>query len=123
MSSEIIISPDIEATIVDYLRPLLGVPCVSLIPASRPATFLMATAVPSTGTVNKGLFEALVSLEGWAATKPAASLLTRRAIAYLEAAVAFYARCGGPGWLPDPISGSPRYVSTATVAIRTQILT
>lgn len=122
MSSEII-PPDIEATILDYLRPLLGVPCVSLIPATRPATFLMATAVPSVGIVNRGLFEALVSVEAWAATKPAASLLARKAVAYLEATPDFYARCGGPGWLPDPISGAPRYVFTATVAIRTQILT
>lgn len=123
MSSDIIIPPDIEATVLDYLRPLLGVPCVSLIPAARPATFLLAEAAPSAGIANRGLFEALVLFQAWAATKTAASLLARKAVGYLEYTPNFYADCGGPGWLPDPISGAARYVFTASVAIRTQILT
>lgn len=120
--SEIIIPPDLEASVLNYLRPLLGVPCVTNVPNPRPASFLVAVAVPSNGIVNKGLFEGLVSFEAWNTDRVAANLLARTAIARLEVAPGFRADCGGAGWLPDPDSGTPRYVFTASIFIRTSLL-
>lgn len=119
---ELIAPPDIEAVVLDYLRPLLGVPCKSEVPNPRPASFLVAIAVPSTGMVNKGLYEALVSFEAWDNSKIAAATLARTAIAHLENATAFFADTAGYGYLPDPDSGTPRYVFTVPIFIRTILI-
>jgi hypothetical protein len=120
--SELIAPPDIEAIVLNYLRPLLGVTCVTNVPNPRPTSFLVAVAVPSAGIINKGLFESLVSFEAWNVDRVAAGALAREAIARLETAPSFYADCGGAGWLPDPDSGTPRYVFTATIFTRTVLI-
>ena len=123
MSSEVVIAPDVEAVVLNYLRPLLGVPASTNIPNPRPEpAFLRVFVVPSTGLVDHALYEALVEVEAWHTSRPAASLLARRAAAYLNVAPTFYARSGGIGWLPDPDVGTPRYVFTAPVTIGGTIL-
>lgn len=124
MSSEVILAPNVEAVVLDYLRPLLGVPASSNVPSPRPEpAFVRVVVVPSEGFTGVKLYQALVEVEAWHTNKVAASLLARKAAAYLNVASTFYARAGGPGWLPDPDSGTPRYILTATVSITGSTLT
>ena len=113
--SEVVIGPDEEALVMDYLRPLVGVGVTSNVPNPRPASFVRVNAVPFEGMTGKIVYRCLLSVESWHTNRPNASLLARRAAGYLEAAPAFVADCGSPGWLPDPDTGQSRYVFTVEV--------
>jgi len=123
VSSEAIAPPDVEKVLIDYLEPLLGVPGSSNVPRNRPDAFFLVTSVGSVGSFSGvALYEAVITVESWNVSRTEASRIAREAVARLLAATSFTARPGGPGWLPDPDSGTPRYVFTTTVYIHGTVL-
>jgi len=123
VSSEAIAPPDVEKVLIDYLEPLLGVPGSSNVPSNRPSAFFLVTAAPSLGGFSGvALYESVLTVESWNDSRTEASRIAREAVARLLAATSFQARPGGPGWLPDPDSGTPRYVFTTTIYIHGSVL-
>lgn len=109
-------APDVEALVIGYLNAALIPPVSSQVPNPRPAAFVRVSLSGGPGFTD-GMYEALLTVEAWSATKPAASDLARRACAHLEAAPGFYATATAPRWFPDE-SNQPRYVATAQVWTR-----
>jgi hypothetical protein len=122
MSSEVIEAPDVLAITMDYVRPLINVPCASNVPNPRPASFLRFSVNPSGGFDGRVLYNALLTVEAWAQSERDAGDLARRAAALLDAAQGFFATSGGPGWFPDPDSGLPRYLFTVAVIVRGSVI-
>lgn len=120
--TELVAPPDAAQIIIDFLRDATDIPGSSAIPKTRPARFYRVVQVPSAGFEGRALFRAVLSVESWGTSAPDAADMANVAIAHLEAATAFYAECGGPGWLPDPLTGTPRYQFTAQVALRGHVL-
>ena len=110
--------PDVEALVIAYLNAEFAEPFSSEVPTSRPALFGRVVEVPFEGIRDVALYRALVSVECWGTSKPAAKDLALRVVASLHAATEFYVEAGSPGYLPDPVSSSPRYVLTAEVFAR-----
>ncbi len=115
--------PNVEAQTVAYLGPLLSVPAVRVVPASRPASFVRVL-LTGTNRLSLTLADARVTVECWAATDAAAEALARQTYALLCAMDlddGTHVPDGPDGWAggpyasADPVSGSPRYVMTVIV--------
>lgn len=114
---------NVEAATVGYLAPLVGVPVVRVIPATRPAKFVR---VLLTGTSRRSLTlaDAHVTIECWASSDADAEALARLVYAQMcamDLPDGTHVPDGPDGWLggpyasPDPTSGTPRYVMTTIV--------
>lgn len=112
---EVVKAPNVEAVIITYLNGVLTPPVSSEVPAPRPTLFVRVVEVPFEGIRQVALYRALLSLEFWGAKKTEAKDLALTALAHLSAAEGFVADPGSPGYLPDPVSGTPRYVATCEV--------
>ena len=113
---ETVVGPDVELQLIDHLESLVSEPVTSGSPKDRHGVRI--TAVPGGGFVDVSNYQALVSMEAWAETRVAAGELARLVCGHLEAATGFYARCSSPGYLPDPLTNTPRYVATVQVWTR-----
>jgi hypothetical protein len=113
--AEGVLFPDVEMALCNLLRnPLLGVPVVADIPATRPAEFVR---VIRTGGPRETLRSeaAIVAVEAWAQKKARAVELANKARAVLNAAdgsVFGVRELSGPAYLPDPSSTQIRYTMT-----------
>lgn len=128
--TEIVVFPDVEAALVAALKPVLGVPVVTKVPPTRPASFVRLTRVGG-ARLNRITDRPLVVFECWAATEDDASALARLTRAHVEALAQSFAgeawvravvEVSGPQSFPDPVSGTPRYQYTAQLDTRGEAL-
>lgn len=124
--TEAIVFPDVEALLVRYLPPLLGVGASTRVPNPRPDSFVVVRRVGGTRP-NVITDVPVVVVECWAKTDVAASDLARLARAYVGALAQSdvggdYVRrvreVAGPQSYPDPASSSPRYQMTVQIDTR-----
>lgn len=127
--TEVLITPDVEAAAVSYLRSGLGLLAARVstaVPATMPATMVRASL---TGGSRSGIASdaAQLTVECWAADEPTASNLARRAQALMFAAAAtdvagtFVRKVdsvGGVQNFPDPDTNKPRYQFTVRWHVR-----
>jgi hypothetical protein len=130
--AEVIVFPDAEGLVIDYLRDLLDVPVSGTVPNPRPGEFV---TVRRLGGVRRNLVTdaPMLTVEAWAAGDVAAHDLAQLARAHVHAmarasvltepAVYRVVEIAGPGHLPDPVSAQSRYVFTVEVAVRGAALT
>ncbi|MFD8955697.1 hypothetical protein ACFV0W_01885 [Streptomyces anulatus] len=130
MTKPVVVMPDAVAVVTGYLRGALAaagepVPVVSRVPNPRPPRFLRVRRVG-------GLRQTVVSdrprldFHAWAETEAAAADLAELVRALLavipgirDGVTVYTAReVGGPQWLPDDVSGSPRYAFAAEIHMR-----
>lgn len=122
-----ILFPAVDSTLVAALGAVLApVPVSTKVPNPRPVTFVIVRRV---GGTRAGLVadEALITVEAWADTDPAAhdlAQIARARLGALEGTVAggvtIYrvGESSGPQDLPDPDSNQSRYTQTFTVTVR-----
>lgn len=123
MTSEVVQGVDCIALVIDYLNPLVTPTVHGRVPATRPARFYRVSAAGGPGFEGKVLWRQVLTIEAWAQTEPVAYSDLTLATALLEAeTVDFYAECSAPVSLPDPDTGSPRYLSTVQIAVRGTIV-
>ena len=125
--AEVIVFPDAVATLkVGLDDASLGVPVVHAVPHPRPAAFVQLTR---TGGTNHAIVvdRAMVTVDCWAATSPAAMTLAQLVRAHLHAmngevvdgtAVYGVNELAGPGEVPDPDSDTPRVRQTFQIGLR-----
>lgn len=124
--TETIVFPDVEALFVAALPDVLGVAVSTRVPNPRPASFIRVKRAGG-GRRNLVTDAALVVVEAWADTEPAAADLAMRASAALFALaqtdtggvwIRRVQEISGPSSFTDPVSGSPRYQLTAQIDTR-----
>jgi hypothetical protein len=132
--AEVLVSPDVEAAAVAYLRAGLGVladKVATRVPAVVPNVPPPANMVKVslTGGSRPRLVQdtAQLTVECWSANDPTASLLARTAHAYMLAASGTTAggvfvrkveTVGGVQYFPDPDTNKPRYQFTVRWHVR-----
>jgi hypothetical protein len=122
--TEVVRGVDCIGLIVAYLNPLVDPPVSGRVPSPRPARFYRVSAAGGPGFEDKVNFRATVTVEAWAADEPTAINDLLLAMAQLEAAPnEFDAECSAPVSLPDPDTGTPRFLSTVQLAVRGSVLT
>lgn len=122
--TEVVVGPDVVALVKAYLDPLVTPPIHSDVPSTRPARFYRVNAAGGPPVAGKVLFQPQIVLEAWSnGNKPQAATDLALACGYLEASPDFYAECDYPTYLPDPISGTPRYIATVRLAVRGSVHT
>lgn len=118
--------PDVTGIVVGHLDLELADTVATRVPDPRPSTFVRVQRVG--GRAVGPVDAARVLVECWADTEVAAAALagrTRDAMRRIPGNVTGYhvARCteqGGPSLLSDPLTGTPRYLSTFEVAVRAE---
>lgn len=134
MNRPVIVMPDAVAVVVGYLRPALAaagepVPVVSRVPSDRSKKFVRVQRVG-------GLQQTVVSdrprldIHAWADTESGAADLVALVRGLLGAmpgvrgGVPVYrvTEVGGPQWLPDSESSSPRYAIAVEIHMRGRVL-
>jgi hypothetical protein len=127
--AEILITPDVEAAAVSFLRTGLGSladKVATRVPATMPNSMVKVslTGGSRTGVVSD---TAQLTVECWSTNDPAASLLARTAQAYMHSAAwtdaggVFVRRVdsvGGVQYFPDPDTANPRYIFTVRWHVR-----
>lgn len=131
--TEIIVFPDVEALLCDWLPAQLAahravaVPVSTRVPSPRPGEFVR---VLRTGGVRGGVLildNPTVTLEAWAQTETAAEALIQLVRGLVNSlpgqmvdGTTFYrvAEFSGPGNLPDPESAQIRYTYSASILLR-----
>lgn len=114
--------PDVEALLVAWLKPRVGVPVSVRVPSDRPASFVRVTRVggPKKTVVSD---HPMVSVQCWAASGAAAAALGAKVRALVDAVVEMpgvygVLETGGLMNYPDPDSKSDRYQFTVQLHIR-----
>lgn len=131
MAAEVILFPDTEALLVDYLTgalPARGfpVPVAVSIPVTRPTAFVV---VPRRGGTRRNLVtdQATIGVECYAKTAQAAHDLARMTRGLIHAlrgkvvggvVVQRVQEYAGPANLPDTVSTHSRYVFTVALDVR-----
>jgi len=124
--AELIVFPDVEQLLIDYLTPSLAVPVGTAVPNPRPTSFV---TVNRFGGPRRGLVvdDAQLGFEYWAERESQAAQLAQLVRAHINAlqgqrvnGVQVYRvrEFAGPANLPDPLSGQPRYVQQFGVQVR-----
>lgn len=120
---EVLLTPDVEAAAVSFLRTGLGVLATKVattVPATMPAT-MVKVSLTGGGRTNVASDQAQLTIECWAPDSPTASMLARRAHALMTSAPGsaaggvFVRRAetvGGVQFFPDPDIAKPRYQFT-----------
>ncbi|CAM5362512.1 hypothetical protein GCM10010329_85140 [Streptomyces spiroverticillatus] len=130
----LVVMPDAVAVVTGYLRDALAavgerVPVVSRVPSTRPARFVRVRRVGGTRqTVVSD--RPRLDVHAWAATEGEASDLAELVRAVLSqmpgqrGGVTVYrvTEVGGPMWLPDDKTGSPRYAFAVEIHMRGRVL-
>jgi len=127
--AEVLVTPDVEAASVAYLRAGLGVladKVATKVPAAMPNNMVR---VSLTGGSRTALVQdaAQLTVECWSANDPTASMLARTSQAYMLAAAGVTAggvfvrkveTVGGVQYFPDPDTNKPRYQFTVRWHVR-----
>jgi len=127
--AEVLVSPDVEAAAVAYLRAGLGVladKVATKVPATMPNNMVKLSL---TGGSRTDLVQdvAQLTVECWSVNDPTASLLARTSHAYMLAAAGVEAggvfvrkveTVGGVQYFPDPDTNKPRYQFTVRWHVR-----
>lgn len=120
---EVLVTPDVEAAAVSYLRAGLGslaAKVSTVVPSTMPAT-MVRVSLTGGSRQNVASDAAQLTVECWAADGPTASNLARHAQALMFAAAGsvvagvFVRRVesvGGVQSFPDPDTNKPRYMFT-----------
>lgn len=131
---EVVLFPDVEATLVAYLNQSLAARGESArasthVPNPRPAQLVRVTRIggPRRNAVQD---DAMVTVQCWAASEVEAADLGRisRGIVHSmdvwdgEIGVFYAGEVGGLAYLPDPDSGTPRYQFTVTLRAKAQVV-
>lgn len=127
MVRPLVIFPDAVLLVIEYLRSVMppGTLVYSRVPAARPPEFIRVER-------NGGLRNSLVTdrprldIHCWSGTEASAQALCERARAHVNAmagkrgahTVYRVREVGGPQWLPDSASGSPRYAIAVEFSTR-----
>lgn len=95
------------------LDGLGGVPVVTLVPASRPAKFVLVQQLGGTRR-NVVTDSVLIAVQAWALSQYEAERLNRESLGVLEAAgkaegIRKFVPYSVPGWMPDPDTNTPRF--------------
>lgn len=117
MAKPVVIFPDAVLVTIQYLRASLpGAAVYSRVPDPRPAEFIR---IQRLGGTRRLLFmdRPRIDVECWSDSEENAEALCARARAYVLAmagkrdgtTVYNVAEVSGPMWLPDSVSGQPRY--------------
>ncbi|WP_411094323.1 hypothetical protein [Streptomyces sp. 021-3] len=134
MNRPVVVMPDAVAVVTGYLRAALAtagepVPVVSRVPNPRPPRFVRVERIGGTRqTVVSD--RPRLDFHAWAGTEAdAADLaeLVRALVAAIpgvhDGVTVYWAReVGGPQWLPDDVSGTPRYAFAAEIHMRGRVL-
>ena len=121
--TEVIKGVDCVGLVIGYLNPLVDPGVHGRVPTNRPARFYRVSAAGGDGFESKIVFRAAVVVEAWAQDEPTAMNDLLLAMALLEAAPnEFYAECSAPVSLPDPDTGTPRFLSTVQLAVRGSVV-
>lgn len=126
MAKPVVVFPDAVLVVITYLRSVVpGVPTHSQIPNPRPAEFIR---VERLGGTRRTLVtdRPRVDIHCWSASEEEAQALSERVRAYVLAmagsrggtTVYAVAEVGGPQWLPDSLSGQPRYAFAVEFSTR-----
>lgn len=128
MTKPLVFFPDAVLVVIEYLRPVLGVPVVSRVPEKRPAQFVR---IERLGGMRSTLVtdRPRIDVECWSDSEENAEALCSLARAHVlamagtrgETTVYNVQEVSGPMWLPDSVSGQPRYsfaVEFSTRALR-----
>lgn len=122
----VVIFPDAVLIVIEYLRSKMpGVPVHSQVPASRPSEFIR---VERLGGTRRTLItdRPRIDIHCWSTSEGDAESLSARARAHVLAmagsrgTTTVYAvyEVGGPQWLPDNVSGQPRYAFAVEFSTR-----
>lgn len=126
---EVLVTPDVEAAAVTYLRTKLGVLAAKVataVPATMPAT-MVKVSLTGGGRTGVASDRAQITIECWAPDAPTASTLARTAYAHMLAAAGtaaggvFIRRAetvGGVQFFSDPDIAKPRYQFTVRWHVR-----
>ena len=116
MSKPLVFFPDAVLLVIDYLRAALGVPVYSRVPENRPAEFIR---VERLGGLRSSVVtdRPRIDIECWSHSEETAEALMSLARAHMLAmagkrgvtTVYNVQEVSGPMWLPDSVSGAPRY--------------
>ncbi len=119
--------PDAVLVVVDYLRSVMppGTLVYSRVPETRPAEFIR---VERLGGLRNTLVtdRPRIDVECWSGTEEDAEALMSKTRAFVSAmagkrgdtTVYGVAEVGGPQWLPDSVSGQPRYSFAVEFSVR-----
>lgn len=121
--TEALTFPSVEAQVLDYLTPIVAVPVVRVVPATRPVSFVRLML---TGTTRRNLVQAdaRLMIECWAKTDADAEALARTVYGRMSAMNlpdGTHVPQGEDGWAggpyasADPTTGTPRYVMACIV--------
>lgn len=119
--------PDVEALLVTHLRAVLSTQNVGTkVPKDRPSTFLKVTRVGGT-KVRINAESAMVTFQAWGVTKEEAHDLAALARAYVHAMAGTtvsgtwiyrVVEVGGPAFVPDLDTATPRYQFTVSLDVK-----
>lgn len=127
--TEVLISPDVEAAAVVWLRNGLGSladKVATKVPATMPGK-MVRVSLTGSDRVNMASESAQLTVECWAVDEPTASNIARTAqgllfsAAGMTAGVVFVRRVdsvGGVQFFPDPDTNKPRYQFTVRWHVR-----
>ncbi|WP_103529512.1 hypothetical protein [Streptomyces sp. SM12] len=126
MSRPVIEFPDATSVMRDYLASVLdGVPVVSRVPDERPTTFVR---VKRLGGLRNSLItdRPRLDVQFWAESEEAAHDLMQRGRAHILAMAGAHGDTtvyrvreeSGAQWLPDHVSGHPRYAIAFGLSLR-----
>lgn len=114
----VVMFPDAVLVVIDYLRSVMpvGTQVYSRVPETRPAEFIRIQRLGGTRR-NLVTDRPRVDVECWSDTEESAEALISKTRAYVLAmagkrggtTVYDVSEVGGPQWLPDSVSGQPRY--------------
>lgn len=131
MSVEVIVFPDIEGVIITHLQSVLESTHVSTkVPVPRPTRMVKVTRVGG-NKIRLNAESAMVTFQCWEADSVKASELARLARAYIHAldgetvnGVWIYRviDVGGPAFVPDPETDTPRYQFTVSLDLKGETL-
>lgn len=132
--SELLVTTDVEAAAVVYLRAGLGALAdrvATKVPAAKPDVVppanMVRVSLTGGGRTNVASDSAQLTVECWSPNDPTASLLARTAQAYMHAAAGTQAggvfvrrvdTVGGVESFPDPDTNKPRYQFTVRWHVR-----
>ncbi|MFJ4794018.1 hypothetical protein [Kitasatospora purpeofusca] len=134
MSKPLVIMPDAVAVAASYLRSALAalgtpIPVVSRVPSTRPPAFVRVERVGGVRATAVSEW-ARLDVQCWAPTEAAAYDLTALARALMNnlpgvrdgVTVYEVAEVGGPNWLPDELTSTPRFAFAVEAHIRGRAL-
>jgi hypothetical protein len=125
--NEVILFPDVEGLVINYLNSVLADTEVStLVPDPRPTRFVRVSRVGG-NKVRLNAESAMVTFQCWEEDTIKAAELAQLARAYVNALEGLFLNgvwiyrvieVGGPAYNPDPTTGDARYQFTVSIDVK-----